>query len=121
PMSENHLYIFSSSFAFLMLVLALSVYFHPKFGTNLTDKNIQIGMLLDFVGNGIVMLGGVLLLKYKEVDFGGDAVVKPLIDMEDRIPGDFRTKNPNENTVRDVIQESMDDLTKPPSNNINNY
>ncbi len=87
PISEIQIYMAASGFSILMLVLALSVYFHPKFGLNLTEKNAGIGVILSFIGIGLTILGAFAGLKKKEIDFETEGEIKPLIDIEDRISG----------------------------------
>ena len=43
-----------------MLILAASVYFHPKFGINITEKSAGLGMVLTAISSGIIILGAVL-------------------------------------------------------------
>jgi len=87
PLSETQIYMAASAFSILMLVLALSVYFHPKFGINLTEKNAGIGIILSFVGTGLTILGAFAGLKKKEVNFDIDGEIKPLIDIDNRVSG----------------------------------
>lgn len=60
PVKENHLFIGASVMSLLMVVMAMSVYFHPKFGINLADKQSGIGMILAAIG-GLAVLGGGIL------------------------------------------------------------
>ncbi len=87
PVSENYFHIFTSSVAAVMLVLALSVYFHPKFGVNLIDKAAGIGLYLSFIGSGLVMLGGFLANQKREVkrvlEIEDEGEAEPLIKIED--------------------------------------
>lgn len=87
PLSEIQIYASASALSVLMLVLALSVYFHPKFGINLTEKNIGIGVIFSFIGTGLTVLGAFAGIKKREVDFDIDGEMKPLIDVEDRVAG----------------------------------
>ncbi len=87
PLSEIQIYISASGLSILMLVLALSVYFHPKFGINLTEKNAGIGIIFSFIGTGLTILGAFAGLRKREVNFDIDGEIKPLIDIEDRISG----------------------------------
>ena len=96
PLSENHFFIFSSALSVLMLILTSSVYFHPKFGINLMNKSMGIGMILGFVGTGIVILGSILSMKKREVNFDEEGELKPLIDIE----------------TRERVQSSLDPETK---------
>lgn len=87
PLSEIQIYMALSAFSILMLVLALSVYFHPKFGINLTEKNAGIGIFFAFIGTGLTILGAFAGLKKQEVNFDIEGEIKPLIDIEDRVSG----------------------------------
>lgn len=60
PVSNKQFHIFAASVSILMLVIAISVYFHPKFGINLTEKSAGIGLYAAFVGMGMVLAGGML-------------------------------------------------------------
>lgn len=82
PVKEAHFHIFSSGLSILMLVLAASVYFHPKFGVNLTNKAWGIGMTMSFIGTGLVMLAGFLAIRSEDVSFDTEGKIEPLIDME---------------------------------------
>ncbi|PIZ76264.1 hypothetical protein COY05_01740 [Candidatus Peregrinibacteria bacterium CG_4_10_14_0_2_um_filter_38_24] len=87
PLSELQIYIAASGLSILMLVLALSVYFHPKFGINLTEKNTGIGVIFSFIGTGLTIFGVIAGVKKKEVDFDTEGEIKPLIDIDDRVSG----------------------------------
>ncbi|MFC1656215.1 hypothetical protein ACFL3C_05070 [Patescibacteria group bacterium] len=60
PMKESIVYILSGAISLFLLVVANSVYFHPKFGINIMSKEYQIGMMLAFVGSLAITIGGVL-------------------------------------------------------------
>ncbi len=82
PVKEEHFYVLTGALSLLMLVLTLSVYFHPKFGINLTDKSSGIGIILAFIGAGVTIFGGALALRQKEVNFDQEGHIEPLIDVE---------------------------------------
>lgn len=65
PVKENHLYVASSIISLLMLVLATSVYFHPKFGINLATKQYGIGMILAAIGGILTLVSGILMERRK--------------------------------------------------------
>lgn len=90
PLKENYFYIAVSALSALMLVLSASVYFHNKFGVNLADKSMGLGMIVGFVGVGMVFGGGLLNGRARAVDFDTEGSVEPLIeiDTEERVPGD---------------------------------
>jgi len=82
PMKESQMHIAGSVLSLFMLVLTASAYFHPKFGVNLADKTLGLGMILSFIGTGIMMIGGILSLRTKEVNFDTEGTISPLIDMD---------------------------------------
>lgn len=82
PVKDMQIHVFGSILSFFMLILTASVYFHPKFGVNLTDKNMGIGMILAFIGSGIVLLAGILSLRSRNVNFETEGRLDPLIDMD---------------------------------------
>lgn len=63
PMKTSHFHVAVSGFSIFMLLLTSSVYFHPKFGINLTDKNAGIGMMMALAGSLMVAGGAVLKIK----------------------------------------------------------
>lgn len=104
PMTENHFHIFSGALAVLMLVLSLSIYYHSKFGINLTEKSMGIGMILAFIGSGMVILGGVLGMRKKEVSFEEEGHIEPLIEIQD-----YERERQNSHINREsTIEEAME-------------
>src|SRR3989338_5466135 len=103
PLKESHLHIFNGSLSILMLILTASVYFHPKFGLNITEKNLGFGMILSFIGVCVLISGSILLIRTKEVNFEEEGHIEPLIkiDSTDREKSDLSLK-------RDMtIEEAM--------------
>lgn len=82
PMKEAQMHIAGSVLSLFMLVLTASAYFHPRFGVNLTDKSLGFGMIIAFIGTGVMMLGGLLAMRAKEVSFDVEGSIAPLIDMD---------------------------------------
>lgn len=111
PVKDLQIHVFGSVLSFFMLILTASVYFHPKFGVNLTDKSMGIGMILAFIGSGAVLLAGILSLRSKEVDFDLEGHLDPLIDMdlENRPKPDHGIKK--DITVGEAMEKYQD--TKP--------
>lgn len=64
PIKEGNLHIASSVLSLLMLVLTNSVYFHPKFGISLADKQVGIGMMMAIIG--LSVMGGFAIWGRKE-------------------------------------------------------
>lgn len=82
PLNENHFHLFGAAVSILMLVLTNSVYFHNKFGINLVEKSMGIGMIGSIIGVGLLFLGAMLLVKNREVNFEGEGKIEPLIDID---------------------------------------
>lgn len=109
PMKEKYLHILSGALSIFLLILAASVYFHPKFGINLTDKSVGIGMIFGFIGSSLVLLASILNGKVKEVDFDMEGHLEPLIEMTEREPSsiDTRPKDKIELNKEATIEEAM--------------
>lgn len=116
PVSESYLHLFTSAFSLLMLVLTASTYFHSKFGVNLTEKSAGIGMILAFIGVAFVFAGAFIAIKKRDVNFGSEGKIDPLIEIsnEDRMKGRVFQKplSPKESSeIREAVQGSIDDFT----------
>jgi hypothetical protein len=117
PMKENHFFIAGAGLSLLLLVLASSVYFHHKFGVNLTDKSMGIGMIMAFIGSGGYLAGGILLERGKEMRIS-EGKLKPLIDLNvsERVQSSLDTdEKPSVIREREierekVVQGSINDL-----------
>lgn len=64
-MKFSTFYFMSGIFAFFMLLLVNSVYFHPKFGINITLKQSQFGMFFAFIASSFITIGGYLASRDK--------------------------------------------------------
>lgn len=60
---ENYLFMGSSVMSLFMVIMSMSVYFHPKFGINIADKSSGAGMIMAAIGGIIVLAGGILVSK----------------------------------------------------------
>lgn len=58
-------YFMSGIFVFFALLLVNSVYFHPKFGVNITLKQSQFGMFFAFIAASFITIGGYLASRDK--------------------------------------------------------
>lgn len=65
PLSTQQIHLISISISILMILLAASVYFHPKFGINLSDKKVGMGILLAVFSLILMMTGSFIGLKKK--------------------------------------------------------
>ncbi len=66
PRSNSAFYLAVGIFAFYMLILTNSVYFHAKFGINITMKQSQFGMFLAFIAASLISIGGYLSMLDKK-------------------------------------------------------
>lgn len=100
PLEKPHLNLLVGISSLFLLVLTASVYFHTKFGVNITMKEMRFGMIAAFIGASLVALGGFLENKKNHSGFDTlEGKIEPLITIskEDRIPGEIR---PHEETRR---------------------
>jgi len=107
PIKHEHFYVFSASLSLLMLVLSMSVFFHTKFGINITDKNMGVGMIGEFFAVGISLFGGLMSLRKKKVSFEEEGNLDPLIDLkvQDRVQHTLEEEK-NE-SIQDPQQERI--------------
>ena len=81
PVSEENGYIFSGSASLFLLLIACSIYFHSKFGVNITLKQAGFGMIMAFLGASFVIIGGYLKKKTTKVSFDSEGRLDQLIDL----------------------------------------
>lgn len=110
PLTEKQIHIASLGLTIMMLVLVNSVYFHPKFGINLTEKSIGVGMIMAFIGLGIGALGNIVFYNSKEVSFDTEGKIEPLIDIEDRTHGEFEQESPAEREEYITMSKEKTDM-----------
>lgn len=123
PFPESYMHLGGAGFSVLMLILTCSVYFHPKFGINLTEKTVGIGMIMAIVGVGLVIFGGVLEIKKKEISFEEEGKLEKLIDMGDRVQSDIMPKNESVEKTPFGAEKSIHSFLEkedPHQTNINN-
>jgi len=83
PLEEAHFYIFVGAMSLFLLIITSSIYFHSKFGVNITMKEMKFGMIMAFAGAISVLLGGLKLNKDKGVSFETEGKLDRLIKVED--------------------------------------
>lgn len=104
PLSEAHFNIASGAMCLFLLVITSSIYFHPKFGVNITMKDMRFGMMLAFFGSALTLLGGIMQNKKKGVTFETEGKLDKLIDVDvhSRLQQDIHTVS------RDAISEQVE-------------
>lgn len=89
PISTKQFHILSGTVSSVLLVLMLSVYFHPKFGINLTNKNAEFGMILGFIGMAGVIFGALMKQKTAmnpKIEIGFEGRVQKSVENAGRLP-----------------------------------
>jgi len=69
PLNDKNIHIVTITLSALMIVLVSSVYFHPKFGMNISNKKAGFGMLLATMSLVTTVLGVLLSSKIKKNRF----------------------------------------------------
>ncbi|MCX6733253.1 MAG: hypothetical protein NTX63_00385 [Candidatus Peregrinibacteria bacterium] len=77
-------YMIAGGFCAFLLLLANSVYFHPRFGVNIAIKSAGIGMWVALIGVGMMLYGGYTLRKRRERFTDMESRLEPLIKMPER-------------------------------------
>ncbi len=82
----GNFYMMAAGFSAFLLLLANSVYFHPKFGVNIAIKESRMGMLIALAGVIGLGIGGYMMRKshraYSHLDI--ESNYEPLIKMPER-------------------------------------
>ncbi|MBT7483667.1 hypothetical protein HN748_00680 [Candidatus Peregrinibacteria bacterium] len=123
PVKEGALYTFLGIQNLLLLLVANSVFFHPKFGVNITLKDTRFGMILAFVGVIAIIWSGYQLYR-KERRPAREGRMEPLVKMpetqSDHRPIETPTHEPKSEREeqptlprKEPIERSMDDKTDP--------
>lgn len=64
---SSTLYLITGIASFYLLLMVNSVYFHQKFGINITDKQSDFGMFFAFIAASLITIGGYLTGRDKAV------------------------------------------------------
>lgn len=84
PVREAILHLFVSIESLFLLVLVNSIYFHPKFGVNITLKETRFGMTIAFIGAVVLLIGGYIQNREEIAKTDDIGKLEPLIKMEPR-------------------------------------
>ncbi|MFH1218272.1 MAG: hypothetical protein V1679_00325 [Candidatus Peregrinibacteria bacterium] len=118
PMKEDHFHVFTSVISLFMLVFAVSVFFHYKFGIGLVDKSVGIGMILDFIGFGMVLIGSIMTIRMGEVSFEEEGSLEPLISVDEDVR-EAKSLERDDRDVRKSVQESIEDFSEHINSEVN--
>lgn len=86
PVREGIIHLAVATESLFLLVLVNSIYFHPKFGVNITLKESRFGMTIAFAGAIILLIGGYLQNREEIAKEGDTGRLEPLIKMEPTEP-----------------------------------
>lgn len=95
PMKESHFHIATAGLSLLMTIMASSVYFHAKFGVNITSKSAGIGIIVAVVGVALTGFGSFIKEKKKSLDIEEDGFFEPVItvDTQERVQGTLENED----------------------------
>jgi len=104
--------------SFYLLMLTTTIYFHPKFGINITVKESQFGMFLAFIAAALITCGGWLASREKSVrikEFQEVAQDKPASqDRLIKMPQSHEVRKPKENLRNFQQQQAPKVIEKQP-------
>lgn len=108
--NNNLFYLFVGISSFYLLILVNSVYFHPKFGVNITIKQSQFGIFLAFVSAGLIIAGSYFCLKNKHKPSNNlfDSEENSLLDsLSENINYDHKKRSDISFNQPDSIKENL--------------
>lgn len=130
PIKDGALFTFLGLQDLMMLLVANSVFFHPKFGVNITLKNTKFGMILAAAGVLLLIWSGYRLYKKEEKrrsSIGPEGRQEPLIKMptqeatraprrapveRDRDPSHYLGKSTISSYSQGPVERSIDHLNR---------
>jgi len=79
-------YLASGLISFYLLLMVNSIYFHNKFGVNITSKDSQFGMFMAFIAASLMTIGGYLATreKYSMLKEFQEKTQEPMIKIPDQ-------------------------------------
>lgn len=107
PLKEHVFNIFVGAQSFFLLMIVNSIFFHSKFGVNITLKESKFGMILAFVGCLFITFGGYLQMR-EQKSLGTEGRLEPLIDLSD-----IEKFHEEHRTVKEDVQRPLDPAKKP--------
>lgn len=93
PLDKKYIHISSISISALMIMLAASVYFHPKFGINISEKSVGIGMISS-IFSLLIMIAAIAVSKNEKIFVQSDRHHESLLNI-----GLEETKEQTNNTL----------------------
>lgn len=85
PVREAIVHLFVAAEAIFLLVLVNSIYFHPKFGVNITLKESRFGMTIAFIGAIVLFVGAYMQNKSETAKDSEMGRLEPLIKIQPEV------------------------------------
>lgn len=82
PVREPIVHMFTAIESLFLLLLVISIFFHPKFGVNIIDKTPRFGMPFAFAGAFVLLFGAYFHNKAALEKERGEGRLEPLIKLE---------------------------------------
>lgn len=82
PVREGIVHLFVAAESLFLLIVVNSIFFHPKFGVNITLKESRFGMTLAVLGSVLIFVGGYLLNKEETRKDSETGKLEPLIKLQ---------------------------------------
>lgn len=102
PVREAIVHFATAVESLFLLLVVNSIYFHPKFGVNITLKESRFGMTLAVIGGLVLLIGGYFQNKEEIAENESEGKLEPLIKMEPKreMPLPAVRETTRENTQR---------------------
>lgn len=94
PVREAIFHLFVGIESLFLLLMVNSIFFHPKFGVNITLKESRFGMTLAIVGSAVLVIGAYFQNKKEIEENQSEGKLEPLIKIEQNLPQKPHTPAP---------------------------
>ena len=86
PVREAIFHFFVGIESLFLLLMVNSIFFHPKFGVNITLKESRFGMTLAIIGSAVLVIGAYFQNKKEIEESQSEGKLEPLIKIEQSLP-----------------------------------
>ncbi|MBI5412743.1 hypothetical protein HZA42_00145 [Candidatus Peregrinibacteria bacterium] len=106
PVREGIVHLFVAAESLFLLIVVNSIFFHPKFGVNITLKESRFGMTLAVLGSVLVFVGGYLLNKEETKKDSETGKLEPLIKLQSAPKYEVPAPQPQHSIIKPATQQS---------------
>ena len=103
PVKESMYQMFVGLESLFLLVVVASIYFHPKFGVNITLKDPRFGLIAAFLASMVLSYGGYYQYKKDQVLEDSIGKLEPLVTLPQK-----RTSAPEQEDVLQIAHKSTE-------------